>query len=467
MEENKRKNQIFIVLLVGSIIGSLIHTSLTVALPSIMQDLNVSAATGQWLTSAYSLVVGILVPATAYLIRRFPLKKLFLSSMIVFTTGLLIDGITRSFQILLLGRILQAVGNGVLLSLTQVVIFTIFPMEKRGSIMGLYGLAVGAAPIISPTVAGIIIDSSGWNSIFFGCAIFSILDILFAIKVLDNVTKTEKQRFDYMSMVLCSTGFSGLLLGLGNFGLNAFFSMNVFIPIVIGIVSLSLFVNRQLRLEEPFLDLRIFKNEEFRFAVIIGMIMYAIMMAGTTLIPIYIQTLRGFSATVSGLITMPESLILAATNPLAGKIYDKIGIRKLAVYGSGILFISSIGMSFLRGNTSLFYISSMYILRLIAIGLLMMPITTWGLSTIQTNSIAHGTALISSLRTIAGAIGSAASVSIMTIAARNFESRASAIAEIQSINVTFFILSILAFIEFLLSTLLTMKRTGNRVPKNT
>jgi len=459
LKENENKNQIFIVLLIASIIGSLIYTSLTVALPNIMQDLSVSAATGQWLTSAYSLVVGIMVPATAYLIRRFPLKKLFLTSMIIFTIGLLIDGITRSFPILLIGRMMQAVGNGIILSLTQVVILTIFPIEKRGSIMGLYGLATAAAPIISPTLAGIVIDSLGWNSIFWGCAILSILDILFAIKVLKNVTKTEKQHFDSLSMLLCSLGFSGLLLGWGNLGIKPFFSIYVVIPMVVGILSLTLFAHRQLRMEEPFLDLRIFKNREFRFAVIMGMIMYTIMMAGTTLIPIYIQTLRGFSATISGLITMPGSLILALINPLAGKIYDRIGIRKLAVYGSGIFFISCISMSFLGSDTSLFYISSMLIVRLIPIGLLLMPITTWGLSTIQQESIAHGTALITSLRTVAGSIGSAVFVSIMIVAGENFKGNSPVIAEFKGMNIAFLILSILAFIEFILSVWLTKKRS--------
>ncbi|NMC46430.1 MAG: multidrug efflux MFS transporter [Chloroflexi bacterium] len=466
MKENENKTQIFIVLLVASIIGSLIHTSLTVALPSIMRDFQVSAATGQWLTSAYSLVVAIMVPATAYLIHRFPLKRLFLSSMLIFTAGLLIDGFSGSFPVLLFGRMLQAIGNGIILSLTQVVILTIFPIEKRGSMMGLYGLATAAAPILSPTVAGIIIDSLGWNSIFLGCALFSILDIFFAVKVLKNVLQTEKQRFDSLSMVLCSVGFSALLLGLGNLGIKTFFSFHVFVPLVIGTLSLVLFVKRQLRQEEPFLNLRIFSNNEFRSAVIIAMVMYVIMMAGTTLIPIYIQTLRGFSATVSGLVTMPGSLILAVINPFAGRIYDRFGIQKLVVCGSGILLLSSVSISFLRVDTSLIYISLMYILRLIAIGLLMMPITTWGLSTIKTNSIAHGTALITSLRTIAGSIGSAVFVSIMIVASQHFTGESSVLRDIHGMNIAFMILSILALVEFILSIGLTMKKKHKSDPQS-
>lgn len=458
MEEKENKTQIFIVLLAASIIGSMIHTSLMVALPCIMQDFQISAATGQWLTSAYSLVVGIMVPATAYLIRRFPLKQLFLSSMLIFTAGLLIDGFSGNFPILLFGRMLQAVGNGIILSLTQVVILTIFPVAKRGSMMGLYGLASAAAPIISPTVAGIIIDSLGWNSIFLGCALFSILDIFFAAKVLKNVLPTEKQRFDGLSMVMCSVGFSALLLGLGNLGIKAFFSIHVFIPLVIGTFSLVLFVKRQLGQEKPFLNLRIFSNKEFHSAVIIAMIMYVIMMAGATLIPLYIQTLRGYSATVSGLVVMPGSLILALINPVAGKFYDRFGIRKLVVCGSGILFLSSVGISFLHVDTSLIYISFMNILRLIAIGLFMMPITTWGLSTMKTKNIAHGTALITSLRTIAGSIGSAVFVSIMIVAGQQFTGRLSILKDIHGMNTAFMILSILALVEFMLSIGLTMKK---------
>ena len=154
----KQRNLTFAVLLVSSIGTSLLQTALTTALPSMMRDLSISAATAQWLTSVYSLTVGIMVPATAYLIKRFPTRKLFLSAVTLLAAGTLLAIVTPTFSLLMVARVMQAMGNGIVLPMTQVVVLTIYPVEQRGTVMGIYGLAVGAAPVVAPTLAGIIID---------------------------------------------------------------------------------------------------------------------------------------------------------------------------------------------------------------------------------------------------------------------------------------------------------------------
>lgn len=441
-------NGIFIVLLIGSMIGSFLQTAMTTALPAIMQDFGVTAAVGQWLTSAYTLAMGIMIPATAFLIRRFPVKKLFLLFMTLFTAGSFLSASAGSFFFLMLGRIMQALGSGVLLSITQVVILTIYPPEKRGTMMGIYGLAVGAIPVFAPALAGVIVDISSWRTIFWISAILISLDVLVAAKVLTSPLETMIQRFDTLSMVLCAAGFGGLILGLGNIG--TYRPAYVVILLSIGCLSLIIFALRQLRMDEPFLDLRILANREFRLSVILSMLMYIILMAGSVLLPLYIQSVRGYSATLSGLVTMPGSLVMALVSPLAGRIYDKIGIRKLLYMGSGLLLLSCISMCMVSDQTSMLYVGGVFALRLLAIGLIMMPLTTWGLSTISPDSTANGTALYTSLRTIAGSIGSAVFAILMTLATSSLHNP-NPESQLFGMNVSFIGISAIAAVLFVIA----------------
>ena len=444
------KHGIFVVLLLACMVCSFLQTALNTAIPVIMGDFQITASTAQWLTSAYSLTMGIMIPATAFLIRRFSAKKLFFIFMPCFTIGALLSALAPSFPALMLGRVLQAIGCGVLLSLTQVITLTIYPAEKRGTMMGIYGLAVGAIPVFSPTLSGFIVDSMGWHVIFWITAILGGVILLVGAKLVSSPLETVKQRFDTISMALCAMGFGGVTLGLGNISAHNYIS--IAIPLIVGCASLVLFAVRQLRMEAPFLDVRLLKNRELRLSIIGSMLMYCAMIAGSTLLPIYLQRMRGYSAAISGLVTMPGSLVMAVISPFAGRIYDKVGIRKLLYIGSALLTVSCAGLCLLTDNTSVVYIAAMFFLRLLAIGLMMMPLATWGLSTTPRSSTASGTALITSLRTIAGSIGSAVFVALMS----SVSSTGSNIDPIHGVNVSF--IGITAVSAVLLATSLIFVR---------
>lgn len=436
---NKRRNIIFGVLLLGCIVCSFLQTALNTVLPVIMKEFNITASVGQWLTSAYSLAMGIMIPATPFLMKRFPTKKLFIISMGVFVTGLFLSATSHSFSMLMAGRILQAMSCGILLSLVQVVVLTIYPVNKRGTMMGIYGLAVGAVPVIAPSLAGLLSDSLGWNVIFWLAMGVALLDLVVSLFALKNITKIEKQYFDVVSMFFCSIGFCGILLGVGNFGKYSFVSQYVILPLLIGMISLVAFTWKQFHTKSPFLELRVFQNKEFRLSVIGSMLLYAVMMAGSMLIPIYVQTIRGNTATFSGLLMLPGSLVMAIASPFAGKIYDRIGIRKLFLVGSVVTLISCIGLSFVSNTTSLFLTGFWFALRSLAITCIMMPIVTWGMSTMKGKYVADGTAILSTLRTIAGAVGTAVFVSIMSIAG--------SVSLIHGMNIAFICISVLAAIQ--------------------
>lgn len=458
----RSRNMIFTVLMISSIIGALLQTSLTTALPLIMSDLHITAATAQWLTSAYSLAMGIMVPVTPFLLNRFRTKNLFLTGMGMYFLGLLLCATAYVFPILLAGRIIQAFGNGILLSMTQVIILTIFPTEKRGTAMGIYGLAIGAAPVLAPTITGLVIDIMDWHIIFWFALVMVAVDIILACFSMKNVLKNEKQSFDFFSLLLSATGYSGLVIGFGNLGTYRFFSLMVALPLLIGILMLGLFIFRQLRLKEPLLELRTFKNREFRLSIILSMLLYAVMMGGSTLFPIYIQIVHGLSATMSGLIMMPGSLAMAIISPFAGRIYDKFGMRVLAIAGSSFMVISCIAISFVQPSTSILYLATMYVARLIAISCIMMPIVTWGMSTLDGKLTSHGTALLSSLRTIAGAISSAVFVAVMTFATKTSSGSSTLTANAIGIDAAFIGISVLAVLQLVISIFLIRKHTAAR-----
>ncbi len=438
---DRKRTLIFINILITCIASSMLATALTTALPPIIKTFDISVTTGQWLTSGYSLAMGTMMPLTAFLITRFPTRKLYLSAIGCFILGLLLCAVAPNFQFMMLGRILQACGNGVLISMAQVILLTIYPDEKKGTIMGWYGLSIGAAPVIAPTIAGLLVDSVGWRMIFCIVIFIMLIALVFAIFVFDNVLETVITRFDLLSFILSALAFGGITLGIGNMGNGAFVSFKILLPLAVGCIASVFFVHRQLHLKEPFLELRVLKNKEYTLSLIGSMLLYFVMMGSSIIMPLYVQSIMGYSATLSGLVTLPGSLVMAIVSPFAGKIYDRIGIKKIFVAGALFMLISNIGMFFITMNTSVWVASIYNTIRCAAIGCLLMPLVTWGISGIKIELAAHGSALLTSLRTIAGAIGSAVFVGIMTTVTNSSLASYGARAQIHGLNVAFLVMA--------------------------
>jgi len=442
---NRKRSFIFVNIIITCIATSLLSTALTTALPPIAQDFHISSTTGQWLTSAYSLVMAIMMPLTAYLITRIPTRKLYITILIIFILGTGICVVAPNFPILMIGRIFQACSNGVTSSIAQVILLSIYPVEKRGSIMGWYGLSIGAAPVIAPTLAGVLVDSFGWRMIFICSFIIMLFSLIYALFVMENVIETTIKKFDVMSFVLSALTFGGLTLGIGNAS-NGIISVTFAIPFIVGIIAGFIFVYRQLHLSQPFLELRVFKNFRFSLSVFNSMLLYFIMMGASILLPLYVQSILGYSATISGLVTLPGSLVMAFIGPIAGKIYDKLGMRKLAITGAIGLFIGTIGMFLITLQTPLIIAAILNVVRNIAIGCLMMPLVTWGINGLESQYTADGTALLNSLRTMAGAIGTAIFVSIMNLVASHS-------SYIFGLRIAFLIMSIFAMIMIIVAVI--------------
>lgn len=257
------------------------------------------------------------------------------------------------FGVMMVGRVLQAIGNGILTSMGQVIILSIYPKEKKGAMMGWYGLAATAAPIIAPTIAGVLVDTVGWKYIFIYTMVIMMFSLVMSVVNFSNVLELQDIDFDSFSFVLSIFAFGGITLGIGNIGSYGITSLMSVLPLIIGILGAVFFVSRQLKLEKAFLDIRILKEKEYCQAVISSMLLYLVMMGGSVLMPLYVQSVLGYSAVTSALVTLPGSVATAIINPFAGRIYDRVGIKKLYVVGSICLLVSNIGMYFVTLSTPL------------------------------------------------------------------------------------------------------------------
>lgn len=433
-----QRAMIFLCLVVSGISSSVLSTAMTTALPGVVEYFGISTSVGQWITSGYSLAMGMIMPLTAFLITRFPTKRLYLTGIGAFIAGLLVSIFAGDFALMMVGRVLQACGNGVLMTAAQVVIMTIYPIKKRGTMMGTYGLATTAAPVVAPTIAGLMIDAFGWKSIFYVSLVIMILSFIISCIVFDDVLELQDKKFDVVSFVESIVAFGGVTLGIGNLSTFGILSIEAGVPLLLGAVVCVFFVTRQCRLEKPFLDVKILVNRNYAVSVISSMVLYLVMMGSSVMMPLYVQSVMGYSAVVSGLVTLPGSLATALVSPFAGKLYDEIGIKKIFVAGAAALVISNIGMFFLSMETPLWTAAALNVIRNISIGSLMMPLLTWGTSNVHPTKMADASSLLTSLRTIAGSIGSAVFVGIMTMVAASSAETYGDNAMMHGMNMSFF-----------------------------
>lgn len=433
----KQRMLIFINLMMTGIATSMLVTAMTTALPPVVEYFGISMTTGQWMTSGYSLVMGIVMPLTAFLIKKVPTKKLYISSILCFIAGELVCIIAPGFGLMMVGRVLQAIGNGVLTAMGQVIILTIYPQEKKGAMMGWYGLAATAAPIIAPTIAGVLVDTVGWKYIFIYTMAVMLVSLVMSVVNFSDVLELQDIDFDMRSFVLSIFAFGGITLGIGNIGSYGLISLMSGFPLLVGIVTAVFFVSRQLSLEKAFLDIRILKNRDYSLAVISSMLLYLVMMGGSVLMPLYVQSVLGYSAVTSALVTLPGSVATAVINPFAGRIYDRIGIKKLYVAGSICLLISNIGMYFVALSTPLVVSAVFNVIRNVSIGCLMMPLLTWGTGQVEKEKVADASSLLTSLRTVAGSVGSAVFVAVMAAVAASYGESYGAAASMFGVNIAF------------------------------
>ncbi|MGM7636043.1 DHA2 family efflux MFS transporter permease subunit [Bacillus sp. Hm123] len=401
------------ILFVGAFVSILNETLLNVALPSIMEEFNASASAVQWLSTGYMLVNGILIPASAFFIQKFTNRKLFIFAMTLFTAGTLLASLAPSLNVLLFARMIQASGSAMMMPLLMNVMLVSFPIERRGAAMGMFGLVMITAPAIGPTLSGWLIEHYSWRTLFDVVLPFAAITLLLAFFKLKNITPQRQIKLDVLSLILSSIGFGGLLYGFSSAGEKGWDSLLVYGSVIVGVLSLIVFIIRQLRLDEPLLEFRIYRYPMFALSSAISVVISMAMFSAMLLMPIYVQTLRGISPLHSGLLMLPGALVMGIMSPITGKLFDKFGARMLAVTGLTITILTTYMFSQLTLETSYGYIMMIYTLRMFGMSMVMMPVMTNGLNQLPADMNPHGTAMNNTLQQVSGAVGSAFLVTLM------------------------------------------------------
>lgn len=449
------RNLVIAILIVGAFISILNQTLLVTAVPVIMKDLNIPFSTAQWLTTGFFLVNGIMIPISAFLINKFTTRKLYMTAMILFTIGTIVAALSTVFPTLLAGRILQASGAGIMMPLSQVILLQMFTVENRGKAMGLFGLIIGFAPAIGPTLSGYIIEFWPWRTLFIIIAPLSALNIIFAYLFMRNVTEQTNPKVDILSIIMSTLGFGGLLYGFSVAGVNGWLSVEVLLPIFGGIFIVVLFVRRQLQLTQPILEIRVLKNQYFLMATLIGIIVFVSMVSANNIVPVLMQDMLGFTALQSGLALLPGALVMGVISLIAGWLFDKYGIRLLTFASLILILVTSVLMSFLSTETTFTYITIVYTVRLAGVGLSMMALTTYAMNALENHMISHGTSLNNTMRQIGGSLFTALFITIMTGVAFNMSGgNPTAADEISGVNATFITSAVLAVIGLIFALFL-------------
>ncbi|MFC9776427.1 DHA2 family efflux MFS transporter permease subunit [Paenibacillus chitinolyticus] len=410
----KHRGTVLLVLILGAFVTILNQTLLNVALPHLMNDFNASADTIQWLSTGYMLINGIIIPISAFLIGTFTTRQLFISAMISFTVGSLICGMAPNFTIMMIGRIVQGAGAGIIMPLMMTVILNIYPPQVRGRAMGMIGIAMFFAPAIGPTLSGWIIEHWTWRILFYVAMPIAILDIIFAFLVLKNVTKVTKPVFDFLGFVTSTIGFGSLLYGISEAGSKGWGSVTVVSTIVIGVVFIALFIVRELTAKNPLLNLRVFKYNMFSLSTVVSCIVNMAMFGASILVPIYVQNIRGYSPIEAGLLMLPGALLMGVMSPISGALFDRFGIKPLAFIGLTITAITTWQFAHLNADTTYSTLMWLYTIRMFGMSFIAMTIMTTGLNQLPRELASHGTAASNTARQIASSIGTAVLVTIMT-----------------------------------------------------
>lgn len=455
------KTSIAALLLAGSFIAILNQTLMITAIPPIMKEMSITANTAQWLTTVFMLVNGVMIPISAFLIERFTTRQLFISAMSIFAVGTVVSGAAPNFAILLLGRIIQSSGAGIMLPLMQTVFLLIYPVHKRGAAMGVIGLVISFAPAIGPALSGWVIAHSSWRVLFAIIFPIALIDIIIAFFTMKNVTELRKPKVDPLSIMLSSFGFGGLLYGFTSAGNNGWGDIVTVVTLGLGVISLVIFILRQIKLSDPMLEFRVFKYIIFTLTTIIGMIGFMGLIGSETLIPLYMQNMRSFTAMQSGLAILPGALVTGMLSPITGRIFDKIGARWLAVTGLAIITLSTFAFATLDTKTTFTYITILYAIRMFGLAMVMMPATTAGLNQLPKRLIPHGAAMSNTMRQVAASIGTAILVTVMTTTAQHSTVNHS---NIYGVNIAFMVVAFLSLIGFILAFFI--KKTTPEIEEN-
>lgn len=404
------------ILMSGTLLATINQTLLSPALPAIMESLSVNATTVQWLVSGYALMEAVTIPLSAYLIGRFTMRQIFISGFVIFTAGSLLTWLAPSFPFMLAGRMFQAACTGMAMPMVFTVILLVFPKKMRGTAMGVINLVIGFAPAVGPAISGLVIDAIGWRSLFLCITILSGIVLAISLLGLRNSAAFERAPLDVPSVVLSTIGLTLLLYGLSTFADGADLLVTGAL-VAVGATLVAVYVRRQIHLDVPMLKMTILKARPYAVGACVVVAIQAALMGTGVITPLYVQDVLGQSPTVTGLVVLPGSLLGACGALLAGRLFDKLGVRRIVIPGAAMMLVGAAGLTTLGADSSLLYVTAVFTVQTMALQFTMVPLNTWGLNSLDNGVIQHAQALSNTMNQVAASFGTAMLVSVSALGA--------------------------------------------------
>ena len=411
--ENINVKMIISILVFSGLIATFNETILNVALSNLMIEMNVTAGTIQWIITAYMIVVAVLVPITAFLIQTYKTKQLYMTAMIILLLGTICAAFSHTFTTLLISRVIQAAGTGMIIPIMMNTVLVVAPPKSRGMVMGLCGASLTIGPALGPTVAGIILQKYEWNTLFVILIPIIILAIIIASIYLVNVSNITKPKIDVISIILSTIGFGGIIYGISSISGNGDIKI-IGAIFIVGIMCLIAFCRRQLSLKQPMLNIRAFKYPVFSIGTILVMLSMMAIFTMAVMLPMFLQGALGTNTFIAAMALLPATLISGILTPVCGKFYDKLGGKILLPVGFILILVPLFILGRSTYETPLISIMLTFIVVDIGVAFTMSPSQTTALSSLPQEYYPHGVAILNTLQQLASAIGSSLFIGIMS-----------------------------------------------------
>ncbi|MCF4099038.1 MDR family MFS transporter [Maritalea mediterranea] len=419
-----RNRLVIALLLISTFVVFLNETIMTVALPRLMVALDVSAGAVQWLTTAFLLTMAVVIPITGFLIQQMNTRPIFILAMSVFSVGTFVCAVSPGLELLIFGRVTQAVGTAIMMPLLMTTVMTLVPPEGRGKTMGNISIVISVAPAIGPTISGFVLNYMEWRWLFILVMPIALLALAAGSKYMKNVTEPRYAPLDILSVILSAIAFGGLVYGLSSFGGEgtvAIAGLPSWAPLVIGAVVMVIFIARQLHLQKKdsaLLDFRTFQSRLYSICVGMLAISMAVLLGTVILLPIYTQNVLGIDALQTGLLLMPGGLLMGLLAPTVGRLYDRYGPRPLVIPGT--LLVSAVlwALTQVGETTSIYNILIGHVVLSLGLALVFTPLFTSGLGSVPPQLYSHGSAMLGSIQQVSGAAGVALFVAVMAVQSR-------------------------------------------------
>ncbi len=413
--KNQRISHALVIMVFGTFFGLLCSTLMNIALPTFMNVFHISEAQVQWVTNGYMLVNALMIPVSSFLIKRFPFKNLFIIFSGIFLLGTIIGAIAWSFNLVVIARMIQALGAGMMMPLVNVLAIRYAKPGKKGQIMGIIGLAFNCAPILGPAISGFLLHFFSWRYLFLLIIPFAVITLLLSFFLLPKIPHNEYPRFNTLALILITGGLWSLLMGLSNVSNNHLLSFDVAGYVLIGLVFLFLFFLNQRHSNRQLINFGIFSHKQFVFATVINMLITSTMYGNAILIPLLVQIVLGKSTVVSAIAVLPGAILTGLLSTTSGRFYDIYPIKILVGTGLIIDIIGTIGQAAIGARSSVLMITLFQTIRQFGLVTMLIPLQTQALSLLPNEIVPDAVATFNTLRQIAAAFGTALIVSIVGI----------------------------------------------------